>query len=313
MKSIALTGATSMIGLALIKRCIQNNIAVLALVRPGSSRRERVPASDLVTILECNIDDLAGLNIPSNVGLPVEVFYHIGWDATDKAGRNSCEEQLKNIEHTLHAVSLAKKLGCRRFVGTGSQAEYGNTSRPLNGNISVNPEIAYGVAKYAAGKFSKIECEKLNLEYIWVRILSVYGINDNDDTLIRNFINKCKNNQPLPLSACTHIWDYLYEDDAGKALLSIGEKGTSGKIYCLGSGMGRPLKEYLEVIKNIINVKYQPDYGKIPYTEKSIKYLCADISELTADTGWKPEISFEEGINLIINCKQMCNFNEKPL
>jgi acetolactate synthase-1/2/3 large subunit len=300
MKSIALTGATSMIGIALIKQCVQNNITVLALVRSGSLRRDRVPDSDLVTILECDLDSLARSNIPSNVTLPVDIFYHIGWEATDKAERNSCDRQLKNIVYTLDAVSFAKKLGCRRFIGTGSQAEYGNASMPLNGNIPVDPETAYGVVKYTAGKLSKIECDELNLEYIWVRILSVYGVNDNDNTLIKNFINKCKNNQSMSLSACTHVWDYLYEDDAGRALLSIGKKGISGKIYCLGSGAGRPLKEYLEAIKNIINPNYQPDYGKIPYTKKSIRYLCADISELTTDTGWKPEISFEEGVRKMI-------------
>lgn len=295
MKSIALTGATSMVGIALIKQCVKNNIKVLAFIRPGSSRKERLPDSDLVAILECNLDSLAGFNISPNVALPVDVFYHIGWDVTDKAGRNSCEKQLNNIKYTLDAVSLTKKLGCKRFVGTGSQAEYGRVSLPLNSTVPANPEIAYGIAKYAAGKFSKIECENLNLEHIWVRVLSVYGSNDNDGTLIKTFIDKCKNNQPMPLSECTHIWDYLYEDDAGRALLAIGEKGINGKTYCLGSGTGKPLKEYLEIIRNIINTGYQPDYGEIPHTEKSIKYLCADITELTVDTGWMPEISFEEG------------------
>lgn len=300
MSAIALTGATSMIGIALIKQCIQNNIKVLAFVRPGSLRISRMPNSDLITIVKCDLDNLSGFYVSSDIVQPIDVFFHIGWDATDKQGRNSCEKQLRNIKYTLDAVSLAKKLGCKRFIGTGSQAEYGNCSRPLNGNVPVNPEFAYGVAKYAAGKFSKIECERLQMEHIWVRILSVYGINDNDDTLIKTFIDRCKNNQPMPLSACTHIWDYLYEDDAGRALFAIGEKGRSGKSYCLGSGMGKQLKEYLETIKNIVNAEYQPDYEKIPYTEKSIKYLCADISELTADTGWKPEISFEEGIKTMV-------------
>jgi nucleoside-diphosphate-sugar epimerase len=68
----------------------------------------------------------------------------------------------------------------------------------------------------------------------------------------------------------------------------IEEKRISGKTYCLGSGEGKPLREYVEVVGNIINVEYQPDYGEI-------QYLCANIAKLTADTGWMPEISFEEG------------------
>jgi nucleoside-diphosphate-sugar epimerase len=260
-----------------------------------------MPHSDLITTIECGLDSLAGFSGFSGIASPVDVFYHIGWDATDKNNRNSSEKQLRNIKYTLDAVSLAKKLGCKRFIGAGSQAEYGPSLQPLNESVPVNPEIAYGVAKYAAGKLSKIECEELSMEHVWVRILSVYGVNDNDDTLIKTFIDKCRNNQPMPLSACAHIWDYLYEDDAGQALLFVGEKGISGKIYCLGSGIGKPLKAYLEAVKNKVNARYQPDYGKIPYTAKSIRYLCADISELTADTGWKPEVSFEEGIGEIVS------------
>jgi nucleoside-diphosphate-sugar epimerase len=300
MKIIALTGATSMLGIALIKKCIQNAIKVIAFIRPNSSRLDRLPYSDLLTVVKCNLDNLMNFNpIDENSDNP-EIFYHFGWKNTDKQGRYNCDMQLENVNHTLAAVHLAKKIGCMRFIGAGSQAEYGNSSIPLNGNIPVNPEIAYGIAKYAAGKLSKIECENFGLEHIWVRVLSVYGTNDNADTLIKSFINCCKNNYSMPIGPCTHIWDYLHEDDAGKAFLDIGERGINGKVYCLGSGIGKPLKEYLETIKNIINPVYIPGYDAIPYTEKSIKYLCADISELTNDTGWKPEISFEEGIKRII-------------
>jgi nucleoside-diphosphate-sugar epimerase len=161
MKSIALTGATSMIGTALIKQCIQNNIKVLAFVRSGSSRINRMPNSDLVTVIECDLDGLAGFETPSDIPLPIDVFYHIGWDATDKQRRNSCDKQLKNIKYTLDAVQLTKRLGCKRFIGTGSQAEYGNSHQPLNAAVPVNPEMAYGVAKYAAGKLSQIECTNI--------------------------------------------------------------------------------------------------------------------------------------------------------
>ena len=41
--------------------------------------------------------------------------------------------------------------------------------------------------------------------------------------------------------------------------------------------------------------------GSIPYTEKQVMYLCADISELTKDTGWKPKVRFEDGILKLIN------------
>jgi len=295
MHKIALTGATSMLGLALIRQCIQNNIKVIAFVRSDSSRISRLPASDLLKVVDCNLDALAEFELDKKEQEDTEVFYHFGWSHTDKQGRLDCDKQLKNLYHTLVAVRLAKRIGCRKFIGAGSQAEYGRSLITLTSSTPVNPENAYGISKYAAGKFARTECEKLGLDYVWVRILSVYGIHDNDNTLISNFIFNCKENRPMRLGSCTHVWDYLYEDDAGKAFFVIGGKGLNGKIYCLGSGSGRPLREYLEIIKNMINPTYIPQYGEIPCGENSIRHLCADISELTNDTGWKPEVSFEEG------------------
>jgi len=302
LQKIALTGATSMIGLALIKQCIQNGIEVLAFVRPNSFKLNRLPDSNLITIVNCGLDELTDFK-PTETEM-ADVFYHFAWEHTDKSGRCDCDKQLKNVSHTLSAVRLAKRMSCKKFIGAGSQAEYGRTSNPLTGVTPVNPENAYGIAKYAAGKFAVQECKKLNMENVWVRILSVYGANDNDNTLLKDFIVNCQKNNAMPLGPCTHIWDYLHEDDAGCAFLAIGNKGMDGKTYCLGSGMGKPLKEYLEKIKNIINPEYIPQYDSIPYNGNSLQYLCADISDLTKDTGWEPMISFEEGIRKTINCQQ---------
>jgi len=299
MKKVALTGATSMLGLAFIEQCILNKIKVIAFVRPDSSRLFRLPNSDLITIVNCSLDKLSDLNSENEL-YDTEVFYHFGWSHTDKHGRLDCYNQLQNIQFTIDAVRLAKKIGCKKFIGAGSQAEYGRTITRISCTTPVNPENAYGISKYAAGKLAEIECKKFGLEYVWVRIVSMYGINDLEHTLITDFITHCKGNRHLPLGPCNHIWDYLFEDDAGKAFYAIGKKGVNGKVYCLGSGTGRKLKEYLEEIRNLVNPLYNLHYGEIPYSDHSLSYLCADISELTQDTGWQPEIPFEEGIKKII-------------
>ena len=43
------------------------------------------------------------------------------------------------------------------------------------------------------------------------------------------------------------------------------------------------------------------ELGKIPYSDTQIMHLEADISKLQADTGWKPEVDFEDGIVRVIN------------
>ena len=295
--TIAITGATSMLGVATIKNCISKKISVLAFVRKGSSKIERLPSSPLVKIVEC---DLAQMKDFDGDKLSADVFIHFGWAFTDKTGRNDVSKQLENVQYTIDAVHLAKKLGCRKFVGAGSQAEYGTPNVILKADTPVNPLIPYGVAKYAAGRLSAIECRKEGLEYNWVRILSVYGTNDLPGTLISQLICNAKNNIPMGLSGCEQTWDYLFEDDAGRAFVAIAEKGVNGKVYNLGSGKGRKLKDFVQEIISIVTPEYQPNFGVYPYNKTQPFLLCANISDLINDTGWMPKVCFNEGIFTIV-------------
>ena len=63
-----------------------------------------------------------------------------------------------------------------------------------------------------------------------------------------------------------------------------------------GSGKTKQLKEYIEAIRDTVNPELEIGIGDIPYAEKQVMYLCADISSLTDDTGFVPQYSFEDGI-----------------
>lgn len=286
---LAITGATSMLGVATIKNCISKKISVIAFVRKGSSRISRLPSSSLLKVVECDLAHMKNFDCES---LSADVFIHFGWAFTDKNGRNDVSKQLENVQFTIDAVHLAKRLGCKKFIGAGSQAEYGTPNVTLKADTPVNPLIPYGVAKYAAGRLSAMECKKEGLEYNWVRILSVYGPHDNEGTLINQLINNAKNNIPMGLSGCEQIWDYLHEDDAGAAFVAVAEKGVDGKIYPLGSGVGRPLKEFVQNVISLVNPDYKPEYGKIAYSQIQPMFLQADITDLKKDTDWFPIHNF---------------------
>lgn len=302
--TIAITGATSMLGVATIKNCISNNISVLAFVRKGSSKIERLPSSPLVKIVECDLAQMKDFDVDK---LSADVFIHFGWAFTDKTGRNDVSKQLENVQYTIDAVHLAKKLGCRKFVGAGSQAEYGTPNTILKEDTPVNPVVPYGVAKYAAGRFAKIECEKVGMEYNWVRILSVYGTNDLPGTLISQLIYNAKNNIPMGLSGCEQTWDYLFEDDAGRAFVAIAEKGVDGKVYNLGSGVGRKLKDFVQDVIDVVNPDYVPDYGKYAYSVTQPFMLQADVSNLVDDVNWSAKIQFMDGIARILDSQECWN------
>lgn len=294
MKSVVVDGATSMLGLALINECIANRIKVLAIARKGSGRLAHIPQSEYVEVLLCSQEHVAGLDA-SALG-KYEVYYHFAWGNVLAEQRRNIELQLPNIGYTLDAVALAQRLGCRRFVGAGSQAEYGRVSGRIGPDTPVNPEVAYGVAKYAAGKMAMIRCGQLDMECIWTRTFSVYGIGDNMTTLVMYAIDRLLKGEKPSFTKAQQRWDYLYSRDAGKAFFLIGEKGKAGKVYCIGSGESRPLYEYIYELRDAIDPNLPLGIGEIPYGSLQVMNLQADIRELGKDTGFAPVYSFEKGI-----------------
>lgn len=294
MEKAVITGPTGAIGVALINELVQHNIKVYAVCRPESKRLVNIPKNPLVTVIACDLDQLG--NLSDIINESCDVFYHFGWDGTFGDSRNNMQGQLKNVQYTLDAVEAASRLGCRKFVGAGSQAEYGRVEGKLNSSTPAFPENGYGIAKLCAGQMSRILCEQKQMEHIWTRILSIYGPYDGINTMIMSVIAKLMNNEKPSLTKGEQLWDYLYAKDAGYAMYLLGKKGISGKTYCIGSGKVMPLAQYVEVLRNCISPELPLGFGEIPYAPKQVMNLCADISDLTADTGFLPQYSFEAGI-----------------
>lgn len=296
MKTVAITGATSMLGVALAKACADQGIRVLALVRPGSRFLSRLPDSPLIQPLNCSLEALPAF-IPEEA---CDVFYHFGWTGTDKVQRHDPAIQERNIRYTLEAMDLAKRMGCHTFIGAGSQAEYGRVSAVIAPETPANPDIAYGIAKYAAGKLSALQARDLGLRHIWTRIFSVYGEHDNDQTMIMYSIRKMLQGESPDYTPSEQIWDYLHADDAARAFLLLGSSSKAEGVYCIGSGEGRPLLEFIREICDAAAPALEPGIGKIPYGPTQVMHLCADISTLQRDTGFSPEIPFDIGIRRVI-------------
>ncbi len=291
IKSVIITGATGAIGSALARVCAEKGIEVNAIVRPDCSRLENLPESGLVKIIECDISALPSLE----GALRADAFFHLGWDGTYGDARSDIKRQSLNILYTLDAVSLASSAGCKVFVGAGSQAEYGSKGGVLRPDTPCFPKSGYGIAKYASGALSRAECSRKGIRHEWCRILSVYGPCDGQYTLISTLISTLSAGGTAKVTAGDQIWDYMYSDDAARALLCAAQNGKDGAVYCLGSGKARRLKDYMLDVKNAIG-RGDISFGAIDYYPDQVMHLEADISSLVADTGFAPLVQFDEGI-----------------
>lgn len=295
MKRIAIIGATGAIGTALLQKCIEQNIESYVFVQSDSKRRNRIPQNELIHVITCGMENLQTFD--SDCIPEIDVFYQFAWEGTYGAdARNDMNVQISNIKYTLDAVHTAYQMKCRKFVFAGSQAEYGRVDGILKPETACKPENGYGVAKYCAEIMSKVECQKLGMEHVTGRILSVYGPGDGENSMVSCAISRCLDGENPMFTMGEQKWDYLFNEDAADAFFRIGECGKNGSVYVVGSGQTKTLREYISIICETANPSVVPLFGRIPYMDKQVMFLQADIASLREDTGFEPKIGFEEGI-----------------
>ena len=299
MKRAIVTGPTGVIGTALVKKLIAENVEIYAVIRSTSKRINTIPNDALVHIIKCDINNLKELK--SYIKEPCDAFFHLAWAGTeDPLNRFDMQLQTNNIQYSLDAVQSAVDLRCSVFVGAGSQAEYGTKSGIMRPNTFPEPVSGYGMAKLCAGQMTRYMCKQAGIRHIWPRILSVYGPGDGKQTLISSATRCMLAGEKLSMTAGEQLWDYLYSSDAADALYAMAEKGRDGAIYVLGSGKAIPLREYIETIRSLINSNLEIGFGERPYFKDQVMHLEADVSSLTNDTGWVPKVDFLTGVRELI-------------
>jgi nucleoside-diphosphate-sugar epimerase len=299
MKKVVVTGATSFIGVHIIKEYLKNNCEVIAVVRPNSKKLSRLPENNLLTVVEVDMENIEQL-IEKLDNKKVDVFYHLAWEGVRVPYRDDAILQNENYISAIKAMKTAKGLGCDIFIGTGSQAEYGKCTDKVDENYPTNPVTEYGKAKLKTYEKLKVLAKENNIKFIWVRVFSVYGIYDYQGTLVMSVLDKMKRNESIPLTQCLQNWDFIYVEDAAEAMYLLANVPCSDGVYNLASGESRQLKEFVIAMKRICNSKSKLEFGAIPYNSEGIVSFKPIVDKLKQNLGWSCKVSFEEGIKNIL-------------
>lgn len=295
MKKIVITGATSMIGTALTEIAARAGIEVYSIIRPDTKRADRIINSDNVHVVYGalgNLKDVKG--IPNDC----DVFYHFAWAGTSKKDRNNPVVQERNIKYTLDAVCLAEKTGCRKFVGAGSQAEYGPTTDIINHNTKYDPTTSYGASKLAACILSRNICEQKGISHIWARIFSVYGPHDNEGTMLNYVLDCWRRGEVAQLSSGQQMWNYIYESDAGQLFFEMGKESVEAGTYLVANPESRPLREYVEIMMRTYGENAKTSFA--PVSSAVLPGLNVMVDNTFEVLGYRPHVCFDEGIKTII-------------
>lgn len=302
MRNVIVTGATGMVGATLINILRKEDIQVTAVIRPESVKIGNIDQIEGINIVECDIGNYEKLK--KQLKKEYDTWFHFAWNGTYGESRNDVRLQEQNIMNTIIAVDTAYELGCQSFIGAGSQAEFGYIDGVISDKQPKNPVTAYGIAKYCAGKLSRIECERKGLRHCWGRIVSTYGPMDNSYTMVMSSLAGMLEGRRMQFTKGEQEWDYLYSEDCARAFYLMGISGIDGKSYTVASGKSRKLKEYIAVMRDMVDEKLEIGIGELPYYPNQVMSLVADISELQKDTGFSPVTNFEEGIQNTIQWYQ---------
>ena len=299
MKKIIITGATSFIGLNMIKRFLDDGYFVYAVVRPDPSKYKQLPKSSHLKIIELEMQDYAQLD--KKINDSCDVYFSLAWNGTRGAQRDDRDLQESNYKYSIKALEAASRLGCRLIFSAGSQAEYGLCTDYVSEFDLSNPVTWYGKykLKYYEDAFSF--CEHRSIDFKEPRFFSLYGANDFNGTMILDILRKMLNDEPCDLTECIQMWDFLHIDDAIDGLKLLMEKPCENGIYNFGSGICRPLRDFIEFMYDLSGSKSKLNFGVIPYPSTGMVNVMPDIKKLRKEVGFIPKVDFSDGIKQIIS------------
>ena len=294
---IVVTGATSFIGKAFIRKLAQTDCEIIAVVRKNSPKINFSQQFGNIRVVELDMDEYAEIDsyIPH-----MDCLVHLAWAGTRGSNRMNRELNQLNYKNSVTLTEKMIQVGCQKIITAGSQAEYGLHSGIITEETPCLPNTEYGIYKYKLFNYVRNVCIKSGIRYKEPRFFSIYGKEDYEKTLIMSLISNMRKNAPCELTECIQMWDFLYIEDAVSALTELCLKDCADGVYNFGSGDIRPLKDYIEEMKVILNSKSPLHYGKIPYPSTGMVSIQPCIRKLQTQLHWQPRYSFKRGIQEMI-------------
>lgn len=257
-----ITGASSFIGVELCRYLLGNGHNVIAMSRRPNERLEEIEKDGKLQVFRADMQSL----FEKAKAIKADVFVHLAWAGTTHEERNNPEVHEENVSLSLECVKLAKHMGCTLYVDAGSQAEYGIVPGIITEDTPCNPFSAYGKSKLKMYQESSVLTKELSLKYIHLRILSVYGENDHEETLIQSALKKLKANEPIEMRSGGQKWNYVYVKDAARQIAdlsvhAVNDEGFRQEVYNIASNDTRKLQDFIIAMKEIMGSGSELSFG----------------------------------------------------
>jgi dTDP-glucose 4,6-dehydratase len=234
----------------------------------------------------------------------------------DRSISNPLDFVITNVVGTVNLLNAAKRIwGCSKdkplpqnkiFYHVSTDEVYGSLGETgyFVETTPYDPQSPYSASKAASDHFVRAYFNTYNLPVVLSNCSNNYGSHQFPEKLIPLFINNIRTNKPLPVYGDgKYTRDWLFVEDHATAIDTILHNGKLGETYNIGGFNEWQNIELIKLLCKVMDKKLGRAEGE---SEKLITYVkdrpghdrryAIDASKLNKELGWKPSVTFEEGL-----------------
>ena len=294
------TGGAGFIGSNLVKHLCDGGHEVVVIDDLSSSGRSEIdPRAKLV------VGDVGDRELVEKLLDKKDVVFHLAALGIISISLEKPEEAFRNnLMNGVRLLEAMRKKGVNKIVYSSSSSIYGEPKRnPVQEDDSKEPINPYGASKYTFEAALSAYAHSFGIDAMALRYFNVYGPGDEQKPVTRavpSWIQWALTGDTVWIHwGGQQVKDYIYVDDVCRAnIVAANSKLKGFHAYNVGGGVGRKMLDIAMTIKKIIGKDLKiVDKGARPGDPDT---LVADISKITKELGWKPEVDLETGLKKTI-------------
>lgn len=286
MHKVLITGITGFLGSHIAENFITNSISVIGLKRKDSDIWRCEEFKEKIQWIDINDD---GSFEDKLVNYSFDTIIHSAWIGVESNTRDNLLEQSKNVAFFVSLLNVAKKVGVKKVIFLGSQAEYGILNEKVKEDFSTNALNAYAGTKLACLEIMKSFCSINNINWIWLRLFSLYGEKENSNWLIPSLVKSMLKDKEMDFTLGEQKYAYMYVKDYAEIMRKLVIMNIESGIYNVSSNECRTIRSLIEDIKSIINPEFILNFGALKYRKDQSMHIEGDIKKISSQIG---EIEF---------------------
>lgn len=292
------TGGTGFIGSHMVDLLVETGFAVRVIDNMVGGRGENLAqharGSDLV-LEERDIRSYAPDDALFKGAKYVFHFAGIG-DIVPSIER-PLEYMSANVQGTVHMLECARHARVGKFVYAASSSCYGLAAVPTREDHAIAPQYPYALSKYQGEQAAFHWHQIFKLPVNSVRIFNAYGTRSRTSgaygAVFGVFLRQKLAGKPYTVVGDgTQSRDFLFVTDVAQAFLAAAESKHAGRFWNLGAGNPQSVNRLVELLGG--------EKIHIPRRPGEPECTWADIARITTELGWRPRVSFEEGVAKIV-------------